>query len=560
MRLVVDSFLLFSKTDESFAKRCAPLRTAAFIGLSALLVPSMLWAAPGALDPTFASSGVDDNLDTYELVTSLALRSDERVLVGGSYQFLSGASCGQEWEIFARGANGGADSTFANSAGQLLFPVGGNCNNNHQASSGIGSVVVQSDGKILATGWGLDANGNQAVRLMRWNADGSIDTSYHATGGVKTSFDTSAFPGSLALQKDGKALVAGLQRGATANDPQQVFLLRYSASGNLDGAFGTAGLVEIPGADFGGPGATSGSITIQPDGKILLGVVKESGTPEVIRFTSSGQLDPTFGSGGVAAFGFGTTPSTGLAVQPDGKIVAATFTDSGGFVFRLLANGSLDTAFNTQGWVGLNLASLYCLALTPTGQILASGWNANGLETARVTSGGQLDTSYTNGSGNTGYVNDGLPGGGSAECDSIQLLPDGRFIVAGTDVSKTMVARFQGDALDLQPDAFAFSPVTGAPISTVEVSNTVVVSGLTAGAKVPILVSGSGLYRINAEAWTTAIGYVANGDKIRVKHTSAPTHASQVTTTLQVGGLNSPNSPWVVRGGQVNATFTSTTL
>jgi len=531
------------------------------ISLTTLLAfaPATLWAGPADLDTDFATNGIDASYFGWNYIKTLALQGDGQWLVGGRRNVASNdQECPSDWILFRRDANGGADATFGGT-GSLDLPVGTTCGT-HETDSSLERLVVQSDGKLLGVGYGLDANHVQSVRLVRWNADGSLDTGFHRTGKVALSLGAPAYTSAVALQKDGKSLVAGTLQGAS---PWQVYVLRYTASGALDPKFATNGMFTVSGG-----GAT---LAVQTDGKILVGIEAiSSGSnniPEIVRLTSTGQLDTTFGGSGVIGLPIGTNVPSALAVQPDGRIVGVVepFGGTAAYVFRLLPDGSIDTSFSGQGWRALGISNVKCMALTPTGQVLIAGvlWdftlNHDWLSLARLDSSGAMDTTFTSTNGDSGYVRPGL----ALYCSQMQLLPDGRFAIAGMQNAPdwkqpTYAARFLGDALDLQPDGVSFTPATGVPLATNQMSNQVAVSGLTPGAKVPIQVTG-GLYRVNALPYTTGMSYVGNGDKIRLKHVSAATSGTQVTTTITVGGLSSPESPFVVRGTTSSASFTSTT-
>ncbi|MFN9914245.1 MAG: delta-60 repeat domain-containing protein, partial [Pirellulaceae bacterium] len=126
------------------------------------------------------------------------------------------------------------------------------------------SVTVQPDGKIVVAGF--VSNGiTDDFALVRYNADGSLDTSFGTGGKVATAIGTSIDQGwSVTIQPDGKIVVAGW----AANGSNDAFaLVRYNAEGSLDTSFGTGGKVTTPvgtGADYGY------SVTIQPDGKIVV--------------------------------------------------------------------------------------------------------------------------------------------------------------------------------------------------------------------------------------------------------------------------------------------------
>jgi len=539
----------------SSAKRRASRRQITLVFLAAALLASpALMAANGNLDTSF-NGGVFD-LPIGDRILSLTLQDDGRVLLAGQFSYTTDPST--EWMLARRNTDGTPDASFGVGTGQVAIPVGGDRPSGRD--SGIAGVVVQSDGKILGVGWGLDRTGTiYDVHLIRWNPDGSLDTSYGKTGKLTTSLGTSGQATAVALQQDGKAVVTAYQVGASPSDPTQPVVLRYTKSGGLDASFGTAGVFRLPGsvpaAEFG----VTSSATIQPDGKILVGMGSEQNNhPEIMRLTATGQLDSTFGSGGIVALNVGSSAASGITVQPDGKILLSSWLVGGpGKVFRLLASGALDTSFNGQGWIDLVVfQTIENLALAPTGQVLVVGFTGGGgLWMARLTSNGQLDASFTNGT-RSGMLETDSPdqGNPAVVLQGVNLQPDGRFVVAGGPTA----ARFQGDALDLLPKTAAFTSATGVPLSTVQVSNVITISGLTTGAWVPIQVFG-GSYSINGDPFTSMMGYVHDGDQVMVDHTSAATHGTSVTTTLRVGGLSAPNSPWILRGSKVIATFTSTT-
>src|SRR5215470_11606481 len=170
---------------------------------------------------------------------------------------------------------------------------------------------------------------------------GSLDPTF-GNNGIATTANTVA--NGAALQSDGKIVVAGSV--ANAQNFQQGGLLRYTSSGVLDSGFGTGGEVLIAvGTSNSGPAF---AVAIQSDGKILAAVPANLHLT-VFRFNTNGSVDNTFGTNGsVAITGSGIflpPASGGIALQPDGKILV----DSRNFVARLLANGQLDSTFGSNG-------------------------------------------------------------------------------------------------------------------------------------------------------------------------------------------------------------------
>lgn len=163
-------------------------------------------------------------------------------------------------------------------------------------------------------------------------APGDLDPAFGADGRVVTSFPGFAEGHDIARQADGKLVVVGLSEGGFA-------LARYDTNGSLDSAFAGDGTVT---SDFGGGSHSANAVAIQPsDGKIVVAgtteVVAEEGGGccffSVARYNTDGSPDTGFGDGGlvrVDEFG-GSADGADVAVQPDGKIIAAGKGGGGGF-------------------------------------------------------------------------------------------------------------------------------------------------------------------------------------------------------------------------------------
>ncbi|HNL77273.1 MAG TPA: DUF4347 domain-containing protein, partial [Accumulibacter sp.] len=157
------------------------------------------------------------------------------------------------------------------------------------------STLVQPDGKVLVAGYALvDSTYNFA--LLRYNTDGTLDTSFGSGGKVTTAIGASSDSGnSVAIQTDGKILVAGNTWNGNSND---FGLVRYNTDGSLDTSFGTGGKVTTAvgaGDDF------ASSVYVQTDGKIVVaGTTVISGNYDfaLVRYNANGSLDASFGTGG----------------------------------------------------------------------------------------------------------------------------------------------------------------------------------------------------------------------------------------------------------------------
>ena len=256
------------------------------------------------------------------------------------------------------------------------------------------AVAVQSNNKIVVAG-----QTNSDAALVRYNNDGSLDTSFGSGGKVTTphasfrQYNQSVQYRSIAIQSDGKIVAAGDE---FAGSDQDFALARYTSSGALDTTFGSSGTGTVV-TDFGSTEDFAYSVA-QSGGNILVGGVAGSGKGglgrqvqvgngnfALARYTSAGQLDPGFGSGGKVVTDFGHNDhGRALAIQSDGNIVLA------GFTVRNLYEDFAVARYLWQGAPSKD-ASLHALAVT-------QGPNANAVATTppfRPTTFSRFTTSYT---------------------------------------------------------------------------------------------------------------------------------------------------------------------
>jgi uncharacterized delta-60 repeat protein len=249
------------------------------------------------------------------------------------------------------------------------------------------SIIVQPDGKIVVGGEN-DPGGSagREVFVARFLSDGSLDTSFGGGDGVATG-DLFPRPGEfdgLALQSDGKIVVAGY---VFAMDNPDLALARFNADGSLDSTFGTGGTVVITAPQTED---LFNSVQVQPDGKIVAAGISGPGGPDqeydmlVARFLADGSLDASFGSGGMVLTGVAfDDEELGMTLQPDGRIVAVGATDHGdpGSYDFLVAgyntNGSLDGTFGSGGLVtadfGTQVDFAQAVAVQADGKLLVTG-------------------------------------------------------------------------------------------------------------------------------------------------------------------------------------------
>jgi uncharacterized delta-60 repeat protein len=290
------------------------------------------------------------------------------------------------------------------------------------------TVVLDADGKIVISGyaWNVFTPVTNS-ELIRYNTDGSLDTTFGTDGVVTSASDsaiTSMMEAGVALQADGKIVVSGNGFAVT----------RYNSDGSFDTSFGTGG--KVAPSQLGT--SLAYGIVVQPDGKIVAsGDGSEFG---LARFDSSGNLDPPFGVAGkvTASFGSSDLQAHALVIQTDGKLVVAGSADNAGqndfALVRYNTNGSLDATFGTSGEIMTDFASgtdvAFSVTLQADGKIVAAGVTqdmvgAENLALVRYNADGSLDATF----GTGGRVTTDI--GTLEHAESVKIQSDGKIVVAG---------------------------------------------------------------------------------------------------------------------------------
>ena len=248
------------------------------------------------------------------------------------------------------------------------------------------AMALQSDGKILVAGY-IHLSTNTSVGLIRYNTNGSLDTSFDSDGIVATPIGTfhDDIGYSVGVQSDGKIVVAGVSFNGSNDD---FALVRYNTNGSLDSSFDADGIVTTP---IGTSLDVAYDVVFQIDGKIVVAGVSIIGTIQnfaVVRYNSNGSLDTTFDADGKVTTAIGTTQSAGFSavIQSDGKIVVAGRTGNvfNSDVFALVrynTNGSLDVSFDTDGIVTTPMGSDaygFSVAIQSDDKIVVAGFSSIG--------------------------------------------------------------------------------------------------------------------------------------------------------------------------------------
>ena len=352
----------------------------------------------GSLDTTFSVDGkVTTRFSGNDFVFgSAAVQPDGKILV-------SGASNG-DFALARYNADGSLDTSFSTD-GKVTISIG--------IYNDLGSgVMVLPGGKILEVGLSYDASHNGNIALVRYNADGTLDTSFSSDGIVTTDLGhDEQVMRNVVVQSDGKIVVAG---STWLGDGHcNFFLVRYNGDGSLDTSFSGDGIVttEFNYRDEGY------NLNLQADGRILVSG-SSNGDFALLRYNTDGSLDTSFSGDGIVTTDFGATDGgIDVATQSDGKIIVAGSTShqnvwswegdttihlvegiSDFALVRYNADGSLDTSFGTGGKVttdfGVTDVAL-SFAVLADGKIVVSGTSSGDFALARYNSDGSLDTSFT---------------------------------------------------------------------------------------------------------------------------------------------------------------------
>jgi uncharacterized delta-60 repeat protein len=458
-------------------------------------MPALVLGADGNRDTSFDHGGFNS------IVFASAQQSDGKIIAAGFLSSFNGTGLNR---IARLNTDGTLDTSF-------------NVSEAFDANKSILTVVVQSDGKILAGGEFSSFGNASSSRIIRFNSDGSLDGGFDVGDG----FNGSVY--SLALQDDGKILVGGnftSYDGVTRNR-----IARLNDDGSLDTSFDPS--TNLSSYVY--------SIVIQPDDKILVG---GNFTPHIARLNADGSLDDSFDPG--TGFNFNYVKS--MALQDDGKIIAigdfSSFNGtSRGSIARLNTDGSLDGT-----WTGdFDSALLDDVLIQPDGKVLVSGcfesYNGATFGTGcaggiiRINTDSTLDTSFDAG----GSFDD--------EVSTMTLQDDGKVVIGGWfrefgGVAANRIARLEAyTAPESTPTSNphphrTFSPVysIGSYISSVASSSAATTTNVTTPTTT-ISVTIPPVIIASTPTFTTDLYFGMVDPEVRLLQKYLNTHGFIVTTT-----------------------------
>lgn len=334
-------------------------------------------------------------------------------------------------------------------------------------------VFVLSDGKILVAGEGttfFGGNFGSWPFLARFNSNGTLDTTFGTSGTV--FFDGGFRVLDVFLQPDGKIVFAGGVGFVSTEPTNDLALARYNADGSKDMGFGSAGRVST---SISSLSEAAGAVVMLPDGKLLVaggtaGDGSHTATIDLVRYTSAGALDGTFGTGGVVAHPYAAAGTqnpmiTGLALLPGDKILAR----GPGFVARFNGDGSFDTSFDGDGIRTDSLSATY-LTLQPDGRYIIAGTAADPVAGStwtlnRFNADGTVDNGFgVGGVAQTSFKTRGIVG---ALVSAVTLKSDGDIFAVGTTTNASgmlqdmAAARYDANGVQLAQTLTPFGLNTG---------------------------------------------------------------------------------------------------
>ncbi|MDB5357813.1 MAG: hypothetical protein JWN24_4266 [Phycisphaerales bacterium] len=420
----------------------------------------MAYTPGGQLDPKFGHRGVEWNTNGLTgQIDASALQKNGKIIVAGSELAVS-PSAPTEAALARYNADGSLDRTFGDD-GRVYVTLGDNAN--------FDSLVIQSDGKIVAGGYG-QVGATREFLVARLTPSGRLDHSFHHSGVL-----TSAFQGAASQSVAALAMGPGRTIVAAGSADQQIAVERILRTGNLDSSFATGGQFAVQPM---GQASSGAGVVVGNDGRITVGGTIGNNFG-MIQLLPNGTFDAAFGTNGIVTTAFtdkfgAPTPSEANAMTTDAEGDLILGGSTGGFgpdpllplgtfaLARYRRDGTLDPAFGSGGTLATpygpggtvidgSLGEFFLvdsLAVQKDGKILAGGLVEGSVFVARLTDTG-FDSTFGNlginpnnpSSPPNGFANLGGPGfpgkPDDAPVTSVLVQPDGNIIAAhGTDLTR----------------------------------------------------------------------------------------------------------------------------
>ena len=340
------------------------------------------YSPDGTIDASFGTAGTATvlfNGGLLDAADDIAIQPDSRIVVVG----ITRVGTQDDFAVARFNPDGTPD---------VSFGINGTVSTDFAGSTDRAwAVVIEADGRIIVAGHAASpAAGDNDFAVARYLSTGALDPAFGAGGKVMTDIaGRTDLAFAARLQADDKIVVTGRVADGGGDTPD-VGLVRYNVDGSLDTTFGANGIVRVDFATTGDWDEAS-DLALQPDGKIVVSVqilVGASFAFGVARFEADGHPDSSFGNGGLATVTFSSLNdfTRGVAVQEDGKIVvagqSANLMNPDVAVARLTAGGALDPDFGNGGTLTVDffgsIDNGQALAIQPDGRILVAGAARNG--------------------------------------------------------------------------------------------------------------------------------------------------------------------------------------
>lgn len=339
----------------------------------------------GTLDTTFGTNGITTTaIGSFAYGYSCSIESGQAVVTGQSFNTHNDVTLARYT------TSGTLDSTFGTS-GIVTTSIG-------DGGAACASIIQPADQNIVIAGSAV-INGIGNGFAARYTTTGALDTTFGSSGLVDISDGSATQAFSVTLQSDNKILIAGVTLVSAIN---QFFLVRLNTNGSFDTSFGTNGIVSVQ-----VPGSSDDkalAVGLQSSGKIIVtGISNINNIPSIslARFTTSGAIDTTFGNNGFVITQLGLqSKARALVIQSNDSIVVAGDVDNQFCVVRYTSNGTLDNTFGIGGSVLTTIgdvSQINSIVEQSDGKIVATGTSDDNLVIVRY---------YNN---NTNFININSP-------------------------------------------------------------------------------------------------------------------------------------------------------
>jgi uncharacterized delta-60 repeat protein len=448
--------------------------------------------ADGSLDTTFGTNGIASVSfpGTDAQPCGVTVLPNGQILEAGTASVESGGQItSSQFALALFNTDGSIDTSFGgNGTGTVLTSF------SPTTSKDVANQVVLGNGGEFFVVGSSTANGTKDFAIAAYNADGTADTAFNGSGREVEDFSGGSDSANAAvLQTNGDLVVAG-STGNPSTGLASIALVRLQPNGALDTRFGIGGRIVT---NLRGVADVATSVALDSKGDIVVGGLSATGSFSagtlatdfaVLRYTSAGKPDRTFGGSGHVITSFGQdTAITTVLVQPSGQIVAsgksidgfssASLANQGIAVARYNTNGSLDTSFDGTGKTLLTLAGQSVTSSAPPR--VSSG--PPRVSSAPGDTGSQLQQDFDTFLSSAQGIIAATPGGNIAIAgNSGSFTTEGQIVAAGVELAASLLAKLPKFE---KPGAFATITISvkdaGSSKATGTVTIQVFVSGLS---------------------------------------------------------------------------------